>query len=88
MRVARLPDGRGVCSVLNAVSNAQIDRPVALESVVGPQHPCYADGELDHDWQFVDESFDHAYGTERVHFWRCERCDATRGMEAGDYDDY
>ncbi len=60
---------------------------VALEPDVGPEHPCYADGELDHEWQFVDESFDHEYGTERVHFWRCERCDATQEMQTGDYDD-
>jgi hypothetical protein len=40
----------------------------------------------DHDWDFVDESFDHEYGTERVHFWRCKLCDAEREMEYSDYD--
>lgn len=55
--------------------------------LVGPEHPCYFEGEIDHEWEFVDDSFDHEFGTERVHYWRCSRCDATREMEAGDYDD-
>ena len=49
------------------------------------------DGGFDHDWKLQDESFDHEYGTEQVHFWRCAHCDETKDMEAGDYgydDDY
>ena len=40
----------------------------------------------DHDWEFVDESFDHEYGTEQVHFWRCRHCEATKDVEPGDLD--
>lgn len=40
----------------------------------------------DHDWEFQDDSFDHEFGTEQVHYWLCVKCDATRPMEAGDYD--
>jgi hypothetical protein len=39
----------------------------------------------DHEWKFCDESFDHAFGTERVHFFRCEKCDAERPVESSDY---
>ena len=42
---------------------------------------------IDHDWKFQDDSFDHEFGTERVHYWQCERCGAMREMEAADYDD-
>ncbi len=50
-------------------------------------HPCETEpGEFDHEWKFVDDSFDHEYGTEQVHYWCCERCDATRDVESGDYD--
>ena len=49
--------------------------------------PCADD---DHDWEFTDDSFDHEFGTERIHYWTCVKCNATRGMEPGDYheDDY
>lgn len=40
--------------------------------------------EEDHEWEFVDDSFDHEYGTEQVHYWRCKYCDKTREMEAED----
>ena len=40
----------------------------------------------DHDWEFQDDSFDHDFGTERVHYWRCALCDATREVEPGDFD--
>jgi len=46
----------------------------------------------DHEWEFVDDSFDNEYGTEQVHYFRCSKCDATKDMEPGDYhfdyDDY
>lgn len=32
--------------------------------------------ECDHDWEHVDESFDHEFGTEQVYFKRCRLCDA------------
>ena len=42
------------------------------------EEPC------DHEWEFVDDSFDHAFGTERVHFERCTKCDTTRPSEPVD----
>lgn len=36
-----------------------------------PAEPC------DHDWEHVDESFSHEFGTEQVYFKRCRLCDAT-----------
>lgn len=36
------------------------------------QHSC------DHEWTYVDDSFDHAYGTEVIRFHRCEKCGKTR----------
>lgn len=54
-------------------------------------HPCEtAPGEYDHEWEFRDDSFDHEFGTERVWYWECERCGATRDVEAGDtyFEDY
>lgn len=33
--------------------------------------------ECDHEWEFVDASFDHEFGTETIHYWRCELCDET-----------
>lgn len=32
----------------------------------------------DHDWQKVDDSFDHEFGTEIIHYLRCAKCEATR----------
>ena len=57
-----------------------VDQPVR-------PHPCQTDDcGFDHDWKFHDDSFDHEFGTERVHFWRCAVCEETREIEAGDYD--
>lgn len=43
---------------------------------------CCADDE--HEWKARDESFDHEYGTQQVHFYECELCGATRHPEPGD----
>jgi hypothetical protein len=40
---------------------------------------------IDHEWEFQDDSFDHEFGTERVHYWQCQRCGAMRDMEPADY---
>jgi len=49
-------------------------------------HPCLLeDGDFDHDWKFVDESFDHEFGTEVVHYYECKHCNATK--DAGGEDD-
>lgn len=44
----------------------------------------------EHEWEFQDDSFGHEFGTERVHYFQCQNCDATRGVEPGDFpeDDY
>lgn len=71
------------------MSNTPMRPAVAgpLEPSVKP-HPCRTDdGGFDHEWEFQQDSFDHEYGTERVHYWRCATCDETREMEPGDYDD-
>lgn len=47
------------------------------------KHPCYVgNGEFDHDLEFIDESFDHEYGTETIHYMQCSACGQT-----GDVDD-
>jgi hypothetical protein len=38
----------------------------------------------DHDWHFVDESFDHDLGTEVIHSQECQKCGATRPAEPMD----
>jgi hypothetical protein len=32
----------------------------------------------DHDWHFLDESFDHEFGCEQVHSFECRKCGAIR----------
>jgi len=38
-----------------------------LQSAV-EQEPC------DHEWEFIDESFDHEFGTEVIYTWECQKC--------------
>jgi hypothetical protein len=46
------------------------------------KHPCYiGSGEFDHDWEFVDDSFDHEYGVEFIHFERCLVCGEMRDCD-------
>ena len=40
------------------------------------------DGECDHDWELIDNSFDHEYGCEQIQFWTCSLCDETRDIVA------
>jgi hypothetical protein len=35
----------------------------------------------DHEWVFQDDSFDHEFGCERVHYMRCEKCEAVKECE-------
>ena len=51
--------------------------------------PCPTVGaeECDHEWNMVDDSFDHEYGTERIVFERCEKCDKEREHEPRTFDD-
>ena len=39
----------------------------------------------DHDWVFMDESFDHEFGCQQVYYWKCALCEATRDLAPGDF---
>ena len=28
----------------------------------------------DHEYEFIDESFGHEFGTEVIHVWECSKC--------------
>lgn len=43
--------------------------------------------ECDHEWEVVDDSFDHEFGTEVIVFERCLDCNATRQHEPQTFDD-
>ena len=62
---------------LIAQSDSQSDSPSDSDSLKT---------ECDHDWEFVDDSFDHEFGCEQIHYWVCSICDTQREMEQGDYD--
>lgn len=48
-------------------------------------HPCLLeDGGFDHDWKFVDDSFDHEFGTERDFYYKCKHCNATKDPDEAD----
>jgi hypothetical protein len=40
----------------------------------------------DHEWETVDESFDHEFGTEIVVYDMCKVCEAVTPYEGMDYD--
>ena len=61
-------------------TNANYDLASAQMEMADKSH-------IDHDWKFQDDSFDHEFGTESVHYWLCERCGAMREIEAADCDD-
>ena len=31
----------------------------------------------DHEWEFIDDSFDHEWGCEQAHSWECHKCGET-----------
>jgi hypothetical protein len=43
--------------------------------------------DCDHDWEFCDDSFDHEFGTETVHYFTCTICGQTRDVGPSDYVD-
>lgn len=43
--------------------------------------------ECDHEWEVVNDSFDHEYGCEVIVFERCQLCDAERDHEPMKFDD-
>lgn len=57
-----------------------------MTQLVTVEHPCRVDGEWDHDWQFQDDSFDHEFGTEVIHYDLCERCGETKACDPYDYE--
>ncbi len=42
--------------------------------------------DCDHEFEFVDESFDHEFGTEVVHYMQCQKCGFVRDIEPGEFD--
>jgi len=61
---------------MNTSSNPQVE--------ISTEVDCEAE-DNDHDWEFRDDSFDHEYGTETVHYWECSKCHKTRDVESNDY---
>jgi len=46
-------------------------------------NPCeVAPGEFDHDYEVIDDSFDHEYGTEQIFYKRCKNCGHETEYEA------
>lgn len=46
-------------------------------------HPCYmGNGEFDHELNWVDDSFDHEYGTEQIQYMQCTACGATHDEDS------
>jgi hypothetical protein len=41
--------------------------------------------DCDHDWHFQDDSFDHEFGTEVIHYWLCEKCGVTKPTCQSEY---
>lgn len=50
-----------------------------------PAEPKADHDACDHDWEFCDDSFDHEYGCERIHFWRCSKCEAEKPTNSADF---
>ena len=42
----------------------------------------------DHEWSFVDDSFDHEYGTEFIYYEECLLCGANRRASPHEFNDY
>lgn len=64
----------------------------AGQCVPDPKHPFHRQYRRlwephDHEWEVIDESFDHEYGTEKIVFERCSVCDAERMYEPQRFDD-
>jgi hypothetical protein len=51
------------------------------------EHPCYhGNGDWEHDWEEMDDSFDHEYGTEIILYDMCNVCGLQREAEHIDLD--
>ena len=45
------------------------------------------DKTCDHEWELVDDSFDHEFGCEQIVFMRCAVCDEEREYDPPQFDD-
>lgn len=41
----------------------------------------------DHSWELQDDSFDHEFGTERIIYWQCTDCGASKPVGPHDLDE-
>ena len=53
---------------------------------------CIGWKEYDHEWKYIDDSYDHEYGTEQCGHWECQVCgaidEAREPPEYEPWDDY
>lgn len=49
------------------------------------RHPCFIWEGFDHDFESVDYSYDHAYGTESLHILECKLCGFVSDIHPNDY---
>jgi hypothetical protein len=47
------------------------------EMMKGPE----SSNDCDHEWELVDDSFDHEYGCERIVYYVCTKCDAQKDVD-------
>lgn len=51
----------------------------SVSESIAAGHPCFdPDGPPDHDWEYVDDSFSHEFGTEICGHYECARCNAIK----------
>ena len=63
--------------VMDAAPACEPERSVSESIAAG--HPCFdPDGPPDHDWEYVDDSFSHEFGTEICGHYECARCNAIK----------
>ncbi len=74
-----------LCDSCRAVEGERKARFARLEAEE-EKHRLEVQAACDHEWKPVDDSFDHEYGCEQVHYWRCDKCEATKPREASDED--
>ncbi len=41
--------------------------------------------DIEHDWQLIDDSFDHQFGTEQIFYYQCNNCGSQREAEHEDF---
>ncbi len=47
--------------------------------------PCFTGRDWDHDLEIVDDSFDHAFGTETIQYLACSVCGYVSDVDPYDY---